>query len=176
VHEDEGVRVSLGLGGTVQSFFDGATRDSLFPPTGMLALDIELRDFFRRGWLWGLDFASGGTRGEVSRFGTLLPFAFSELTAGTTLAADWRLAGGRVALSVGARVAFILMSRKFDDETVPDQYFANFPPGLATGVRYRITRHFTLLGRGRVHYLLYNVDETRSLAYWELSTGVAYEF
>ncbi len=176
VHEDGGVRVSLGLGGTVQSFFDGATRDSLFPPTGMLALDIELRDFFRRGWLWGLDFASGGARGEVSRFGTLLPFAFSELTAGTTLAAEWRLAGGRVALSIGARVAFILMSRKFDDDTVPDQYFANFTPGLATGVRYRITRHFTLLGRGRVHYLLYNVDETRSLAYGELSTGVAYDF
>jgi hypothetical protein len=33
-----------------------------------------------------------------------------------------------------------------------------------------------LLGRSRVHYLLYNIDENRSLGYWELSAGVAYEF
>jgi hypothetical protein len=33
-----------------------------------------------------------------------------------------------------------------------------------------------LLGRGRVHYLLYNIDENRSLGYWELSAGVAYDF
>jgi hypothetical protein len=173
---DESVRLSLGLGGTVQSFFDGQTRDTLFPPTGMLALDIELRDFFRRGWLVGVDFASGGTRGEVTRYGTPLPFKFSELTAGTTLATEWRLADGSLALSVGARMAFILMSRKFDDGTVPDQYFANFTPGVVAGLRYHMTKHFTLLGRGRVHYLLYNVDETRSLGYWELSAGVAYDF
>jgi hypothetical protein len=173
---EDGVRLSLGLGGTVQSFFDGPTRDSLFPPTGMLGLELELRDFFRRGWLLGLDFASGSTQGEVNRYGTLLPFKFNELTAGTTVAKEWRFHDSQFALSVGVRMALVLMSRKFDDDTVPDQYFATFTPGLVTGFRYRLQRHFLLLGRGRVHYLLYNVDQTRSLPYWELSAGVAYEF
>jgi hypothetical protein len=176
LRDEEGVRVSLGLGGTVQSFFDGPTRDGLFPPTGMLGLELELRDFFRRGWLLGFDFASGGTRGEVDRYGTLLPFRFTELSAGTTLAKEWRFRDSKFAASLGLRLAVVLMGRKFDDPTIPDQYFATFTPGLVAGARYRLARHFTLLGRGRVHYLLYNVDENRSLGYWELTAGVAYEF
>jgi len=173
---EESARLSLGLGGTVQSFFDGPTRDALFPPTGMLGLELELRDFFRRGWLLGVDFASGGTRGEVDRYGTLLSFKFSELTAGTTLAAEWRFGESRFSASLGLRVAFVVMSRKFDDPTIPGQFFATFTPGLTGGVRYRLSKRFTVLGRGRVHYLLYNVDDNRSLGYWELSAGIAYEF
>ena len=142
----------------------------------MLGLDFELRDFFRRGWIWGLDFASGGTRGEVDRYGTLLPFRFSELTAGTTLAAEWRFGEGRLSASLGLRLAFVVMSRKFDDTTVPDQFFATFTPGLVGGLRYRLSRSLSAFGRGRVHYLLYNVDENRSLGYWELCAGVAYDF
>ena len=174
--EVDGVRVSLGLGGTVQSFFDGPTRDGLFPPAGMLGLELELRDFFRRGWLWGFDFASGGARGDVDRYGTLLPFRFSELSAGTTVAKEWRFGQDQFAASLGLRLAFMVMSRKFDDPTIPDQFFATFTPGLVVGARYRLARHFAVLGRGRVHYLLYNVDENRSLGYWELTAGVAYEF
>jgi len=173
---DPGARVSLGLGGTMQSFFDGPTRESLFPPAGMLGLDLEIRDFFRRGWMWGLDFASGGARAETDRFGTNLPFRFVELSAGTTLAAEWRLGNSSFASFAGVRLAFLLMSRKFDDPTIPSQFFATFSPGLVAGLRYRVLRHFTLLGRGRVHYLLYNIDENRSLGYWELCGGIAYDF
>jgi hypothetical protein len=173
---DEGVHLSLSLGGSVQSFFDGPTRDSLFPSTGMLGLDFEVRDFFRHGVLWGLDLASGGTHAEVDRYGTPLPFRFSELTAGTTLAGEWRFHDGDMAVFAGVRLAAILMSRKFDDPTIPDQFFATFTPGLVVGIRYRLSRSFALLGRGRVHYLLYNIDENRSLGYWELSAGVAYDF
>jgi hypothetical protein len=174
--DDAGMRLSMGLGGGVQSFFDGPTRDGLFPPTGMLGLELELRDFFRRGWLLGFDFAAGATRGEVDRYGTLLPFRFAELTGGTTVAKEWRFGDGSFAASLGLRLAFVLMSRKFDDGTIPDQFFATFTPGLVLGARYRIARHFTLNGRSRVHYLLYNVEENRSLGYWELAMGVAYEF
>jgi hypothetical protein len=176
IREDAGVRVSLGLGGVVQSFFDGPTRDELFPSTGMLGLELELRDFFRRGWLWGFDFASGSTRGEVDRYGTLLSFRFSEVTAGSTVAREWRLGPGDFSASLGLRLAFVLMGRKFDDTTIPDQFLSTFTPGLVGAVRYRISKHFTMLGRGRVHYLLYNVDQNRSLGYWDLTMGVAYEF
>jgi hypothetical protein len=168
--------ISVGLGGMVQSFFDGPTRDSLFPPTDMLALDLEVRDFFRRGWIWGIDVASGGTHAQTDRYGTVLPFQFTELTAGTTLAAEWRLEHNTLAPFAGVRLAVLVMGRKFDDPTIPSQFFATFSPGLVAGLRYRFAKSFTLLGRGRVHYLLYNVDENRSLGYWELSAGVAYDF
>jgi hypothetical protein len=176
IREDGGVRVSLGLGGGVQSFFDGPTRDGLFPSTGMLGIELELRDFFRRGWLWGFDFASGSTHDEVDRYGTVLSFRFSEVTAGTTVAKEWRLGHGDFSAAVGLRLAFVLMGRKFDDATIPGQFFATFTPGLVASARYRMSRHFTTVGRGRVHYLLYNVDENRSLGYWDLTLGVAYEF
>jgi hypothetical protein len=172
----EGAHLSLSLGGMMQSFFDGTTRDGLFPPTGMVGLEFEVRDFFRHGVIWGLDLASGGTHAQVDRYGTLLPFQFSELTAGTTLAAEWRFHFGDLAAFAGVRLAVILMSRKFEDPTIPNQFFATFTPGLVGGMRYRLSRSFALLGRGRVHYLLYNIDENRSLGYWELSTGVAYDF
>jgi hypothetical protein len=176
LREETGIRVSLGLGGVVQSFFDGPTRDELFPSTGMIGLELELRDFFRRGWLWGFDFASGSTRGEVDRFGTLLSFRFSELTAGTTVAKEWRFGQGDLSASLGLRLGFVLMGRRFDNGTIPDQYFTTFTPGLVGSARYRVSRHFTMLGRSRLHYLLYNVDENRSLGYWDLTMGVAYEF
>lgn len=176
VSREAGTDVSLSLGGMMQSFFDGPTRDSLFPPTGMVGIDFELRNFFRRGWIWGLDLASGAANGQLDRFGSNLPFRFSELTGGTTLAAEWRFLQGNLGVSAGLRLAFVVMSRKFDDQTIPDQFFATFTPGLVTGMRYRLSRSFALLGRGRVHYLLYNVDENRSLGYWELSAGIAYDF
>jgi hypothetical protein len=142
----------------------------------MLGLELEVRDFFRRGWLWGLDFAAGSSHGQVDRYGTLLPFQFSELTAGTTLAAEWRLGHGDLALFTGLRLAIVVMNRKFDDPTLADQFFATFTPGLVAGMRYRLSRSFAVLVRGRVHYLLYNVDENRSLGYWELYAGMAYDF
>jgi hypothetical protein len=173
---DEGARIGLSLGGMMQSFFDGPTRDGLSPPTGMLGLDFEVRDFFRRGWIWGLDLASGRTHAQVDRYRTSLPFQFSELTAGTTLAAEWRFHQGDLAAFAGLRLAVVLMSRKFEYPTIPDQFFATFTPGLVVGLRYRLSRSFAVLGRGRLHYLLYNVDENRSLGYWELSAGVAYDY
>jgi hypothetical protein len=176
VPREPGIKLSLGLGPTMQSFFDGPTRDSLFPPSAMLGIDFEIRNFLRRGWIWGFDLASGGAHGDLNRYGTELPFRFSELTLGTTVAPEWRFGGGRLAASAGLRLAFVLMSRKFDDTTIPDQFFATFTPGLVAGLRYHLSDSFTLLGRSRVHYLLYNIDENRSLGYWELSAGIAYDF
>jgi hypothetical protein len=175
-YRDQGAHVSIALGGAMQSFFDGPTRDDLFPSTGMLSLELEVRDFFRRGWLWGLDFAAGSSHGQVDRYGTLLPFQFSELTAGMTMAAEWRFGQGDMAVFTGLRLAAVVMNRKFDDPILPSQFFATFTPGLVMGARYRLSRSFAALARGRLHYLLYNVDENRSLGYWELYAGMAYDF
>ena len=37
-------------------------------------------------------------------------------------------------------------------------------------------RNFGIVARGRVHYLLYNVDETRSLGFAEVGLMLNYEF
>jgi hypothetical protein len=173
---EPGIEVSLSAGGTVQSFFDAPTRDSLFPPTGLFSGEVQIRNFFRRGWLWGVDVAAGKTSSQVTRLDTPLPFRFSEFTAGTTMAAEWALFDRTLYPYVGVRLAYLLLSRKFDDPTIPDQYFSTFSPGLVVGLRYRLWNDFSLLGRTRLHYLLYNIDGNRSLGYWELTAALAYDF
>jgi hypothetical protein len=171
------VRVSFSLGPTLQSFFDQSTRESLFPTTGLLSVELQVRNFFRRDWLWGLDLSSGQTDSQVVRLGTALPFRYSEFTAGTTMAVEWPLLHGRLAPSCGVRFAYMLLGRKFQETSIPDQYFSTFSPGLVLGLNYRFTDSFAAIARGRIHYLLYNVGADRtSLGYWESSTGLSYEF
>ncbi len=173
---DAGVRVTLTLGPTLQAFFDQPTRESLFPPTGMLSVEMQVRNFFRRDWLWGLDLSSGQTNSHVVRLGTTLPFRFSELTAGTTMAVEWPLARGRLAPYCGVRLAYMLLNRVFEESTIPDQYLSTFSPGVVAGLNYRFSESFAAMARGRMHYLLYNVEEDRSLGFWEFSAGLSYEF
>ena len=173
---DQDVKLSLALGVTVQAFFDAPTRDGLFPPTGLLSAELQVRNFFRRGWLLALDLAGGSARGQVTRLDTPLPFRFSEFTAGMSLASEWPLWDNRLFPYAGLRLAYLLLGRKFEDRTIPDQYFSTFSPGLVAGVRYRLWGGFAALARARAHYLLYNVDENRSLGYWELSAGLSYDF
>jgi len=75
---------------------------------------------------------------------------------------------------VGARLAYLVMGRDFEDESLPDQFYAVLTPGLVAGVRWRLPGRFELTGRARVHYLLYNVDVQRSLGYWEFGALVTY--
>jgi len=173
---DAGVSFSVNLGGTMQAFFDAPTRESLFPATGLLSAELQVRNFFRHGWLWGLDVGGGSAGGQVTRLETPLPFRFSELTAGLTMAAEWSLLDRRLFPYAGLRLAYLLLGRKFDDRTIPDQYFSTFSPGLVAGLRCPLFSGFAALARARVHYLLYNIDGNRSLGYWELSAGLAYDF
>jgi hypothetical protein len=100
-------------------------------------------------------------------------YRYSALSLGTSLVAEWPL--GDVAPFAGARLAYLVLGRKFDEPGLPDQGYAMLSPGLVAGLRYRLPGRFHLVGRGRVHYLLYNVDEQRSLGYWELGALVTYE-
>jgi hypothetical protein len=172
-----GPSYSIGLAGTFQSFFDAPTRDGLFPPASMLGAELHVRDFFRKGWVLGVDLAAGGTRSVLFRpGGVTLPFRFGELALGASLFTEWSFLEDRISPFLGARLAFVFMNRVFDDMGIPQQSFSTFSPGLVGGVRYRIGSGFAVLARLRVHYLLYNVDENRSLGYWELATMLAYEF
>jgi len=155
-----------------QSVFDAPSRESLFPSTGLVGLELQLRNFFRRDWVWGLDVAGGGANGVVTLQSTTAPFHFNEFTLASSLVVEWP----HRALTpfVGGRLAYLLMTRRFDDDAFPAQYFSTISPGVVGGVTWHVTRDFGVVLRGRVHYLLYNVDENRSLGFWELATAVSY--
>ncbi|HVR60733.1 MAG TPA: caspase family protein [Polyangia bacterium] len=167
-------RWSLGLGGTYQAIFDAPTRESLFPATAMLALEVQLHGFLRRDWVWAFDLAAGSARGTVALPAESLAFGFSELSLASAILVEWphRI----VTPFVGGRLALLLMHRTFDGDVTPAQSFSTLSPGLVAGASFRLTRSLGLTTRGRLHYLLYNVDQNRSLGYWELAAAVFYDF
>jgi hypothetical protein len=166
-------RWSVGVGGGFQAVFDAPSRESLFPATGLLGVELQLRDFLRRDWVWGLDAAAGGADGAVPLGGGAAPFHFSELSFASSLVVEWP--HRMLTPFVGGRLALMLMTRRFDDDAFPAQYFSTLSPGVVGGVTWHIARDWGITLRGRVHYLLYNVDENRSLGFWELQTAVSYD-
>ena len=171
----DGARMSFALGGAYQSFFDRPTRESLFPSTALLGAELTLHGFLRKDWLWGFDVGLGGGREvlRLERIPDALPYRYSNVGLGTTIAAEWPV--GRFVPHAGGRLAMVMASRDFDDPVLPNQTFVTLSPGVVGGVRYRLLPSLSAGVRGRVHYLLYNVDENRSLGYWELSAQLAFE-
>jgi hypothetical protein len=172
-------RYNLSVGATMQAFLDADTRNSLFPPTGLLAVELQLRHFFRRDWVSAVDLALGGSRASLvtESAGAPLPFRFSEVNFGLSLFTEWPLWDGRLTPFVGGRLAYLLMSRKFEGEAavIPDQFLSTFSPGVLGGLRLRLGGGFSATARTRIHYLQYNVEDNRSLGYWELGAVLAYD-
>ena len=164
-------RWSLGAGMTYQSVFAAPDGAGLFPPTPLITADLLLRNFLRRDWVWGLDIAGGSSNSTVTSVGA--PFRFSEVSLATSVTVEWPTR--HLTPFVGGRLALLLMGRKFDDGAYPDQFYSTLSPGLVGGAAYNITRNTHVVARGRLHYLLYNVDEDRSLGFWELSAMVSYD-
>jgi hypothetical protein len=164
-------RWSLGAGATYQSVFAAPSGASLFPPTGMLAVDLSLRNFLRKDWVWSVDLAAGSTDGVVTSVGA--PFRFSEVSLASSLTVEWPTR--YVTPYVGGRLAMVLMGRHFTDDAYPAQFFSTASPGLVGGASFRVLTHTSLVARGRLHYLYYNVGEDRSLGYWELAGMVSYD-
>lgn len=170
-----GEHLAIAIGGLFQSFFDAGSRQSLFPSVAMLGAEANLHGYLRRGWILGFDVHAGTGRQTLRLEGLPeLAYGYSQLSAGTTIGVEWPL--GRFAPWVGGRIALQIMSRNFENEQLPDQLFMTLSPGLVGGVRYQLTDRVSLGARGRVHYLLYNVDENRSLGYWELAAQVGYQW
>jgi Caspase domain len=167
-------RWSLGVGGGFQSVFDAPTRESLFPPTGLLGVELQLRNFLRRDWVWGLDVGGGSANGVVALpSNTAVPFRFNELSLASSLVVEWP--HRYLTPFVGGRMALLLMTRRFDNDAFPAQFFSTLSPGIVGGVTWHVSRDWAVILRSRVHYLLYNVDENRSLGFWELATAVSYD-
>lgn len=171
---------SIGAGGGYQSVF-AAPSQGLFPAAGLATVDVSLRDFFRRDWVWGIDVSGGGTRSQVALPTVVVPFRFNQVSLASSLVSEWpgTDTGQRrrwVVPFLGARLALLLMSRKFDEQALPDQFFATLSPGLVVGTRFPIGERWGLVLRGRLHYLLYNIDQKNSsLGYWEAAGFAQYD-
>lgn len=164
---------TLGLTGGYHSFFDAPTREHLFLATPLLGLELGLHHYFRENWRWDFDLSLGGRQATLELPTLSGPsYRYSLLTVGTSLVAEWPV--GSVSPFVGARLAYLVMGRDFEDESLPNQFYAVLTPGVVAGVRWHLPGPFELTGRARVHYLLYNVDAQRSLGYWELGALVTY--
>ncbi|WP_141325503.1 caspase family protein [Myxococcus sp. AB025B] len=173
VSMDGGAWWTLGLSGAVQSYFDAPTRQSLFLSVGLLGAEAQLHDYFRRDWVWGVDVAVGRKQALLDLPTLSGPaYRYSVTSLGTTLASEWPQ--GRVTPFVGARMAYLVMRRDFEEAAYPDQKFAMFSPGLVAGLRWQPLRRLHVTGRARLHYLLYTVDEQRSLGFWELGALLTY--
>ncbi|NMO16415.1 caspase family protein [Pyxidicoccus fallax] len=174
VARDGGAWWTLGFSGTVQSFFDAPTRDTLFLSVGLLGVEAQLHDYFREDWVWGVDAAVGGKQAVLALPTLAGPgYRYSVASLGTTLTSEWPK--GSLAPFVGARMAYLMMRRDFQDEAFPDQKFAMFSPGLVAGVRWNPLPRLHVTGRARAHFFQYTVDEQRSLGYWELGALVTYQ-
>ena len=166
----------LGTGG-YQIFFDSAARNGLFPPAALGGVELSSRDDLGHQLAWGIDLAVGGGSStlhlpEVDS----IPVRFGELSGGASLFRDFDLNDSLTA-TAGARVAFLYLSRTFPGRSdLPGQNFFTFTPGLTLGLSWRFTARFAAVARGRVNYLLYNVDKNQSLGFAEFSAGVDYAF
>ncbi len=170
-----GSRWSLlaGLGG--QRFFGPSAAGGLFPSVGLGGLELMVRDDLGHGLAWGLDAALGGGSSALAFAGDPVKMRIGELSGGGSLWKDFR--AGPVALSAGARLAFLYLTRSFPDRPdLPSQYFFTLTPGLVGAATWRFSDRLAAVARVRGHYLFYNVDRNMSLGYAELLVGVEYAF
>lgn len=165
---------SIGLAGSYQSVFDAPpAQGGYFPSAPQLGLDLQSHNFFGRGWTLGLDALAGGSGGTLHAGSLTAEYRYSQLTLGTSVIAEWP--EGTWVPFLGARVGINLMSREFPGTQLPRQGYTTLSPGAVAGLKLRLSRHLGVTARGRLHYLLYNVDETRNFGYLELATVLSYE-
>ncbi|MFL5440849.1 MAG: caspase domain-containing protein, partial [Myxococcales bacterium] len=172
-----GPRWSLLATGGYQVFFDSAARNGLFPPAGLGGIELSSRDDLGHQLAWGVDLSAGGGSSTLQLPDVdPIPVRFGEVSGGVSLFRDLDLTD-RLTATGGARVAFLYLSRTFPGRSdLPGQSFFTITPGLSLSLSWRFATRFSAVARGRLNYLLYNVDRNQSLGYAELSAGVDYAF
>lgn len=166
----------LGAGGG-QFFFDAAARNGLFPPAALAGVELSARDDLGHELAWGIDLNLGGGTANLHLPGVSpISERFGELGGGATLFRDFGLTDS-LNWSLGARVAFIFISRNFPGHPeLPQQSFFTLTPGLQTALSWQFTPRFSAVLRGRLNYLFYNVDHAANLGFAEFALGVDYAF
>jgi hypothetical protein len=168
---------SLSATGNYQAVFDRPTNaGGYFPSAPLLGAEATLHNFFGRGFALSVDGGYGWTNSSVT--GPLigdLAYSYSLITFGAALFYEW-FQSERWVPFAGVHLSFNIMSREFTDTTIAKQSYSTFTPGIVGGLKIRLTKNISVVARARVHYLLYNVDETRSLGSADFGALLDYEF
>ena len=128
-------RWSLGAGATYQSVFAAPSGASLFPPTGMLAVDLSLRNFLRRDWVWSSTWRPASTDGVVASRRRAVPVQRG--VAGVV--ADRRVAGPHRDALRGRPPRDAAHGPHASPTTLyPAQFFSTLSPGLVGGAAFRV--------------------------------------
>jgi hypothetical protein len=168
---------SLSVSGAYQAVFDRPTNaGGYFPSAPLLGAEATLHNFFGRGFALAIDGSYGWTSNVLSApLVGELAYSYTLLTFGAALFYEF-FQDGRWIPFAGIHLNFNLMTREFTDANLAGQTYSTFKPGAVAGLKVRITKNFSIIARARVHYLLYNVDETRSLGSADLGALLDYEF
>lgn len=165
---------SFGVGGQYQLVFDAPPENGgAFPSAPAAGLDVTWHNAFGRGFGVGFDGLYGFTSGRLSTGLVSATFNYTSMMFGASALYEWP--DGRWVPSLGIRLGLNLMSRNFPGSELPSQSFQTFTPGAFAAVKFRLTSNWGVSARARVHYLLYNVDQTRSLGFAELGVLLTYE-
>ena len=69
----------------------------------------------------------------------------------------------------------MLMTRTFDDPTLPKQFYTTFTPGAVLGLRRDLGDHVVVSAELASHYLLYTLsNQPESIVYAELDVRLAW--
>ncbi len=168
---------SLSASGNYQAVFDRPTNSGgYFPSAPLLGAEATMHNTFGRGFMLGIDGGYGWTSGVVS--GVLigdLAYKYTLITFGAALSYEW-FQDGRWIPFAGVHLSFNIMSREFNAAGYAPQSYSMFTPGVVAGLKVRLSKNISVIARARVHYLLYNVDETRSLGSADFGALLDYEF
>ena len=167
---------SISAAGNYQAVFDRPTTSGgYFPSAPLVGLEATMHNFFGRGFALSGDLLYGWAQGAAvtSLLGSLA-YQYSLISVGAALTYEWGQEGRWIPLG-GVHLAFDFMSRTFSDSTLPSQTYTVLTPGVFVGFKVRLTRSFSLVARARIHYLLYNVDETKNLGTADFGALLEYE-
>ncbi len=166
---------SLGASGSYQLVFDQPlSNGGTFPSAPVVGIDATFHNAFGKGFGIGIDGLYGFANGILKTGALTTGYRYSLLSVGSSVLYEWP--DSTWVPFLGIRLGLNIMGREFPGSGLPAQNYQTFSPGAVVGLKLRISKSVSISVRGRLHYLLYNVDQVRNFGYLELASVLNYEF
>lgn len=170
---------SLAATGNFQAVFDRPTSaGGYFPSAPMVGAQVTMHNFPGRNFAVGVDVNYGWANATaVAPLVGAVAYKYTLLSVGGALLYEFNQDGRFIPFG-GVHLSFNAMSRDFTstDLVLPQQNYTVLTPGAVLGLKVRVTKNVSVVAQARLHYLLYNVDETRNLGTADLGALIEWEF
>lgn len=168
---------SLAVLGGIFGFVDSKSRSELMPNQITAAVALRFDGLFSRKLSLALDFSGATGSDSVAPVpGQSVPMRFATLSFGVST--PYSLLHGPVNVSLGPRVAALLVRRSFSLETYRgNQDYFTINPGLALAASYAITKELEFTAQGHLMGAYVMVDgQGQLLGYAGAWAGLGYRF